>query len=115
MVLGIALLVGALYTLPNFFGEAPAVQISAAKASAKIDLGLQERVESALKTAGLTPELLALEGSSLKVRAPLRTRSLKHSMIVAIMSAFASPASVVRGPLPIHRDILLRAASLSHR
>ena len=68
VVLGIALLAGALYTLPNFFGEAPAVQISAAKASAKIDLGLQERVESALKTAGLTPELLALEGSSLKVR-----------------------------------------------
>ena len=68
VVLGIALLVGALYTLPNFFGESPAVQISAAKASAKIDLGLQERVESALKTAGLTPELLALEGSSLKVR-----------------------------------------------
>ena len=68
VVLGIALLVGALYTLPNFFGEAPAVQISAAKASAKIDLGLQQRVESALKTAGLTPELLALEGSSLKVR-----------------------------------------------
>ena len=68
VVLGIALLVGALYTLPNFFGEAPAVQISAAKASAKIDLGLQERVESVLKTAGLTPELLALEGSSLKVR-----------------------------------------------
>ena len=68
VVLGIALLVGALYTLPNFFGEAPAVQISSAKASAKIDLGLQERVESALKTAGLTPELLALESSSLKVR-----------------------------------------------
>ena len=68
LVLGIALLVGALYTLPNFFGEAPAVQISSAKASAKIDLGLQERVESALKTAGLTPELLALENSSLKVR-----------------------------------------------
>jgi len=31
-------------------------------------LGVQERVESALKTAGLTPELLALEGGSLKVR-----------------------------------------------
>jgi preprotein translocase subunit SecD len=68
VVLGIALLVGALYTLPNFFGEAPAVQISAAKATARVDLGVQERVESALKTAGLTPELLALEGGSLKVR-----------------------------------------------
>ncbi len=68
VVLVIALLIGAFYTLPNFFGEAPAVQISAAKATAKVDLGVQERVESALKTAGLTPELLALEGGSLKVR-----------------------------------------------
>ena len=68
VVLGIALLVGAFYTLPNFYGEAPAVQISAAKATAKVDLGVQERVEAALKTAGLTPELLALEGGSLKVR-----------------------------------------------
>ena len=68
VVLAIALFVGAFYTLPNFFGEAPAVQISAAKASAKVDLGVQERVESALKAAGLTPELLALEGGSLKVR-----------------------------------------------
>ena len=68
VVLGIALLIGAFYTLPNFYGEAPAVQISAAKATVKVDLGVQERVESALKTAGLTPELLALEGGSLKVR-----------------------------------------------
>ena len=68
VVLGIALFLGAFYTLPNFYGEAPAVQISAAKATAKVDLGVQERVESALKTAGLTPELLALESGSLKVR-----------------------------------------------
>ena len=68
VVLVIALFVGAIYTLPNFFGESPAVQISAAKATAKVDLGVQERVESALKAAGLTPELLALEGGSLKVR-----------------------------------------------
>jgi preprotein translocase subunit SecD len=68
VVLGIALLLGAFYTLPNFYGEAPAVQISAAKATAKVDLGVQDRVESALKAAGLAPELLALEGGSLKVR-----------------------------------------------
>jgi len=68
VILGVALFLGAFYTLPNFYGEAPAVQISAAKATAKVDLGVQERVESALKNAGLTPELLALEGGSLKVR-----------------------------------------------
>jgi preprotein translocase subunit SecD len=68
VVLGIALFLGAFYTLPNFYGEAPAVQISAAKATARVDLGVQERVEAALKATGLAPELLALEGGSLKVR-----------------------------------------------
>ena len=33
----IALLVGAIYTLPNFFGEAPAVQVSSLKAIVKVD------------------------------------------------------------------------------
>ena len=65
---------------------------------------------------------LSLRGSSRcaltltkKVRAPLSTLSLMHSMIDVMMSTFASPASVVRGPLPIHLDTLLRAASLSHK
>jgi preprotein translocase subunit SecD len=68
VVIGIALFLGAFYTLPNFYGESPAVQISAAKSSARVDLGVQAKVEAALKAAGLTPELLALDGSSLKVR-----------------------------------------------
>ena len=41
--------------------------------------------------------------------------SLSHtSMIDVMMSAFASPASVVCGPLPIHLDTLLRAAQRHH-
>jgi hypothetical protein len=38
-LLGVALLVGLLYTLPNFFGEAPAVQVSSGKATVKVDAG----------------------------------------------------------------------------
>ena len=67
-IICIALLVGCVYTLPNFFGEAPAVQISSAKASAKVDHSVQERVQDALKTAGITPDVLTLENGSLKVR-----------------------------------------------
>ena len=37
VVIVVALLVAVLYTLPNFFGEAPAVQISSSKASNKVD------------------------------------------------------------------------------
>ena len=36
-IIMIALLVGFLYTLPNFFGEAPAVQVSSGKATVKVD------------------------------------------------------------------------------
>ncbi|MEK9802753.1 MAG: preprotein translocase subunit SecD, partial [Curvibacter sp.] len=64
----IALLVGAVYTAPNFFGEAPAVQVSPAKAIIKVDPGTQVRVEAALKEAGIAPEALSLEAGSLRVR-----------------------------------------------
>jgi hypothetical protein len=52
---------------------------------------------------------------TMNVRVPCSTLSLTHSMIVFMMSAFASPASVVRGPLPIHLDTLSRVVPLSHK
>ena len=67
-IIVIALLIGSLYTLPNFFGEAPAVQVSPARASIKVDDGVQMRVQGALDAAGLKPSLVALEANSLKVR-----------------------------------------------
>ena len=67
-ILVIVLLVGALYTLPNFFGEAPAVQVSSAKATIKVDTAVQQRVEEALKAAGVTPDFVALEGNSVRAR-----------------------------------------------
>jgi preprotein translocase subunit SecD len=73
----IALLVGSLYTLPNFFGEAPAVQVSSAKAAVKVDSGVQSRVEEALRSAGLTPGLIQLEAGSLKVRFDNTDQQLK--------------------------------------
>ena len=67
-IIVLALCVGSIYTLPNFFGEAPAVQISPGKASIKVDVSTQARVEQALQAANILPELVALEGGSLKVR-----------------------------------------------
>jgi len=64
----IALVVGGLYALPNVFGEAPAVQISVAKASMKLDAATLSRVEEALKTAGIAADAVALEGTSIKAR-----------------------------------------------
>ena len=64
----VALLIGALYTLPNFFGEAPAVQVSAAKTTVKVDTAVLGRVEEALKSNGLAADAISLEGGSIKAR-----------------------------------------------
>ncbi|WP_019139495.1 protein translocase subunit SecD [Noviherbaspirillum massiliense] len=49
IIIVIALLFGVLYTLPNFYGESPAVQISSAKATVKVDSSMLARVEQALQ------------------------------------------------------------------
>ncbi len=64
----VALLVGALYTLPNFFGEAPAVQVSPARTTLKVDAAVLARLEEALKKAAITPSGLLLEGTSIRAR-----------------------------------------------
>ena len=67
-IIVVVLLVGLIYALPNFFGEAPAVQVSAAKSTVKIDASTRARVQELLKTAGLTPELLSLEPTAVRAR-----------------------------------------------
>ena len=68
VIILIALVVGVVYTLPNFFGEAPAVQVSAVKVGIKVDSSTQARVQEALKAAGLVPDAVTLDGSSVKAR-----------------------------------------------
>ncbi|TFZ06863.1 protein translocase subunit SecD [Ramlibacter henchirensis] len=67
-ILVVAMVVGVLYTLPNFFGEAPAVQVSSAKSTVKIDATTQARVEQVLSAAGIKPEAITLDTNSVKVR-----------------------------------------------
>jgi len=61
LVILVALLIGALYSLPNFFGEAPAVQISTAKPTVKIDLNTQTRIEKILADASINSTGLFFE------------------------------------------------------
>jgi preprotein translocase subunit SecD len=68
VIIVIALLVGAIYTLPNFFGEAPAVQVSSGKATVKVDSGTRTRVEQALAAAGIQPVAITEDPNSVKVR-----------------------------------------------
>ena len=76
-ILVIALLVGVVYTLPNFFGEAPAVQVSSAKATIKVDAAVLQRVEEALKAAGVKADFVSLDGTSVRARFDTPDNQLK--------------------------------------
>jgi preprotein translocase subunit SecD len=80
--IAVALLLGALYTLPNFFGEAPAVQVSPARATLKADTALLGRVEDALKTAGMEPTGTFLDQSGVKVRFANTDTQLKAKDVI---------------------------------
>ena len=64
----IAVVIGLLYTLPNLYGESPAVQISSAKATLKIDAAMLDRVQGILQQAKIPSA-----GSSFDQNGPVGT------------------------------------------
>lgn len=68
VVVAIALVVGFVYTLPNFYGESPAVQISAGKPTLRVDGATLARVESVLKGAQVPYDLAQLDNHTVRVR-----------------------------------------------
>ena len=96
-ILVIALLIGVIFTLPNFFGEAPAVQVSSAKASVKVDTDVLQRVESALQGAALVPDMLTLEGNSVRARFATPDEQLKARDVIekALLSNPDDPQYIV--------------------
>ncbi|HEY6087510.1 MAG TPA: protein translocase subunit SecD [Burkholderiaceae bacterium] len=82
-MLVIALLIGALYTAPNFFGEAPAVQVSSAKATVKVEPALVGRVQEALKAVGVNADFVALEGTSVRARFDTTDTQIKAKDAIA--------------------------------
>ncbi len=78
----IALVLGLLYTLPNFFGEVPAVQVSSVKATIKLDQRLQSRVEESLAAAGIQPTGLFFDQNSIRVRLADTDTQLKAKDVI---------------------------------
>ncbi|MCC6609654.1 MAG: protein translocase subunit SecD [Burkholderiales bacterium] len=64
----VALLIGLLYTLPNFFGEAPAVQISSARLTVRVDTETLARAEAVLQRAGIGIAGTLLDPNSVRIR-----------------------------------------------
>ncbi|MCO8249502.1 protein translocase subunit SecD [Comamonas thiooxydans] len=96
-IIVIALLVGVLYTLPNFFGEAPAVQVSSAKSTVKVDNAVLQKVESALSAASVKATSMSLEGTSVRARFDTPDEQLKAKDVIqkALISDPSDPSYIV--------------------
>jgi preprotein translocase subunit SecD len=88
---------GALYTLPNFFGEAPAVQVSSGKVTVKVDNSTLVKVEDALKAAGLAPDTVTFDGNSIRARFDTTDNQLKAKDAIekALIPDATNPSFIV--------------------
>ncbi|GAB4213235.1 MAG: protein translocase subunit SecD [Rhodoferax sp.] len=96
-IIVVAWVIAALYALPNFFGEAPAVQVSSAKATIKVDDRTLAAVNAALAQAQLAPDRVALEGTSVRARFahPEDQLKAKDALTKALNPDPANPAYIV--------------------
>ncbi|MGO9444210.1 MAG: protein translocase subunit SecD [Thiobacillaceae bacterium] len=92
VMIGLILLIALIYTLPNFFGEVPAVQISPVKTTEKVNEALLDSAETALKTAGIHYDGAFIEDNSIKVKFASPDDQLKARD--AIQSALGDPYTV---------------------
>ncbi|MDO9598785.1 MAG: protein translocase subunit SecD [Azoarcus sp.] len=98
ILIGLVLVWGLIYTLPNFYGEVPAVQVSSGKVTVKLDpAAVTERVAEALRSAGI--EHIGIFSDVSSVRARFATTDIQLQAKDAIERAFnpdpQDPAYVV--------------------
>ncbi|WP_374488736.1 protein translocase subunit SecD [Zoogloea sp.] len=125
LLIGIVLLWGLLYTLPNFYGEVPAVQVSSGKATLKLDsASALAQLEAGLKAAGIAHDGVFADQNSVRVRLRDTDTQLKAkdaiekafnpnpqdpSYVVALNLLSASPQWLTSmGALPMYLGLDLR-------
>ncbi|VXC39383.1 protein translocase subunit SecD [Massilia sp. 9I] len=90
LLIAIALLLGALYTAPNYFGESPALQVTTGKSTVNITSATVGLVEDALKRNGVPATAVGLEGTG-------NTTSVR--------ARFASTDAQFKAKLALERDL----------
>ncbi|MEY4593481.1 MAG: protein translocase subunit SecD [Pseudomonadota bacterium] len=124
LTVAVALLLGFIYTLPNFFGESPAVQVSSAKVTQKVDDRTLEQVRVALAAAGIVENGVFLDSNGIKARfadtdTQLKAKDLLEKTfnpdlanpryVVALNLLSASPKWLTNmGALPMYLGLDLR-------
>ncbi|MEW5903820.1 MAG: protein translocase subunit SecD [Pseudomonadota bacterium] len=115
----VVLAIGFIYTLPNFYGEAPAVQVMPLRSHLKVDAHLLAQVQEILQSAQLQPEAVSLDGSGVKARfadtdSQLKAKDALHAglgedYVVALNLLSRSPAWLTElNALPMYLGLDLR-------
>ena len=123
-LIALAVAVGALYALPNLYGESPAVQIASLKATVRADAALAARAEELLRAQGVAPTGAVLDANGVRLRfadtdQQLRARDLLERALnpdaanptytVALNLLPASPAWLAAiGAMPMYLGLDLR-------
>jgi preprotein translocase subunit SecD len=119
VLIAVAMVIGLVYTLPNFFPEVPAVQVSSSKATVKIDNALLVTVEDVLRSAGVAYRGAVLDPTGIKVRFADPDTQIKakdalqaklgENYIVALNLLSSSPQWLAAiGALPMYLGLDLR-------
>ncbi|MGX5915065.1 protein translocase subunit SecD [Aliidiomarina sp. Khilg15.8] len=114
----IVLLLGALYALPNLYGEDPAIQISATR-SGEVTTSTLGRVEQTLRSENIEPRGISLENDQILVRLSsddeqlhakdALTSELGRNYVVALNLAPAQPEWLAAlGGMPLKLGLDLR-------
>jgi preprotein translocase subunit SecD len=119
VLIAVALVVGIVFTVPNFFPEVPAVQVSSSKAAVKVDNALLGMVEDTLKAAAIPYRGATLDATGVKLRFDDPDTQLKakdalqaklgDNYIVALNLQSATPRWLTKiGALPMYLGLDLR-------
>ncbi|OGA72623.1 MAG: protein-export membrane protein SecD [Betaproteobacteria bacterium RIFCSPLOWO2_12_FULL_65_14] len=68
VLIGVVIAAAFLYTMPNFFGESPAVQVSSGRTTVQIDTALMRQVEDVLRKASIPYTGAQLDATGVRVR-----------------------------------------------
>ena len=115
----VAIFIGLIYSIPNFFGESPAVQIMPTKSSDKLDLSILASIESSLKEANLPFDGIVQEPNGIKIKFANPDNQLKAkdilqnalgaNYVIALNLVSKSPSWLSKiGAIPMYLGLDLR-------
>ncbi|QDD02012.1 protein translocase subunit SecD [Candidatus Methylopumilus planktonicus] len=115
----VAIFIGLIYSIPNFFGESPAVQIMPTKSSEKLDLSILASIESSLKEANLPFDGIVQEPNGIKIKFANPDNQLKAkdilqnalgaNYVIALNLVSKSPSWLSKiGAIPMYLGLDLR-------